>query len=82
MRRDSSMWSRLGLCLLLLSLSACVSDSLKDVRQGSARMVTTTDDLRPPDTTDAGGAYQGVTEYRLGPQDVLDISVYQMNELT
>jgi len=81
-REMASMWSKVGLWLMLLSLSACVSDSLKDVRQGSARMVTTTDDLRPPDTTTASGAYQGVTEYRVGPQDVLDIAVYQMAELT
>ncbi len=76
------MFSRLGLWLALLCLAACASDGMRDVRQGQAKMVTTTEQLRPPDTTSPTGAYEGVADYRLGPADVVDIEVYGLPELT
>lgn len=76
------MFLRVCLCLALLCLAACAGDGTRDVREGRARMVTTTDTLRPPDTTGASGAYEGVSDYRLGARDVLEIEVYQMPELT
>src|SRR5690606_23403703 len=37
--------------------------------------------LPPPDTTSASGAYEGATDYRVGAQDLLDISVFGVEEL-
>jgi polysaccharide export outer membrane protein len=55
---------------------------MRDVRQGQAKMVTTTDQLGPPDTTSPDGVYEGVADYRLGAADVVDIEVYGLPELT
>ncbi|HEX5755246.1 MAG TPA: polysaccharide biosynthesis/export family protein [Arenimonas sp.] len=44
--------------------------------------MTTTSELPPPDTTSTSGAYTGVSEYRVGPQDLLEISVFQIGDLT
>lgn len=76
------MYSRVWLWVAMLCLAACAGDSMRDVRAGRAKMVTTTDHLQPPDTTSSTGAYEGVAEYRVGPQDVIEVSVYQMSELT
>lgn len=76
------MVSRLCLWLALLCLSACATDTMKDVRAGQASKVTTTEELRPPDTTSATGAYEGVADYRLGAADVVAIEVYGLPELT
>lgn len=76
------MVSRVWLWLALVCLSACASDGMRDVREGQAKMVTTTDQLRPPDSTSATGAYEGVADYRLGAADVVDIEVYGLPELT
>ena len=38
-------------------------------------------DLPPPDTTTASGAYEGATDYRVGSQDLLEISVFGVSEL-
>lgn len=76
------MFRSFCLWLALLCLSACAADSMRDVREGRARMVTTTDHLGPPDTTSETGAYEGVSDYRIGPRDEIDVSVYQMAELT
>ncbi|GMU43063.1 MAG: polysaccharide export protein [Xanthomonadales bacterium] len=77
MVRSVLLWLS-ALCLL----SACASDTMRDVRQGRARMVTTTDTLKPPDTTTPTGAYEGVSDYRIGPNDTIEVSVYQMEELS
>lgn len=76
------MVSRVWLWLALMCLAACASDTMRDVREGQAKMVTTTAQLRAPDTTSATGAYEGVAEYRLGAADVVDIEVYGLPELT
>jgi polysaccharide export outer membrane protein len=76
------MLSRVWLWLALMCLAACASDTMRDVRGGQAKMVTTTDQLRPPDTTSPTGAYEGVAEYRLGGADVVAIEVYGLPELT
>lgn len=74
--------SRLLLLLLaIMLLGACGGDSMRDVRQGRAKMVTTTDELRPPDTTSPTGSYEGISDYRVGPQDTLEVAVYQLTEL-
>jgi polysaccharide biosynthesis/export protein len=73
---------RILLVLLALALAACASDNMRDVREGRARMVTTMEDLPPPDSSSLEGVYQGVPDYRVGPSDVLDIAVYQLPELS
>ncbi len=73
---------RVLVAVSLMSLAACASDGTRDVREGRARMVTTTDQLQPPDTTTASGAYEGLSEYRIGAQDVIDVAVYQLPDLT
>ncbi len=37
--------------------------------------------MPPPDTTSSGGVYIGVSDYRIGPQDLIDISVFQVADL-
>jgi polysaccharide export outer membrane protein len=56
-------------------LSGCASG-------GALRQVASGDALPPPDTTNAAGAYEGVSEYRLGAQDLIDVSVFGVDELS
>ena len=71
------MFSRLlflGSLLLALLLAGCNS--------GGGVRNATGDSLPAPDTTAASGDYQGATDYRVGPQDLLSISVFGVQELT
>ena len=66
-------WLNLFVVLLLAAgLSAC----------GSAPKRAYTGDLPPPDTTSASGASEGATDYRVGAQDLLQISVFGVQELS
>jgi len=38
--------------------------------------------LPAPDTTNATGAYEGATDYRLGAQDLIEVSVFGVQELS
>lgn len=78
----TAMIRRLLLLVLTLVLAACASDNMRDVREGRARMVTTMEDLPPPDSSSIEGVYQGQPDYRVGPQDQLEIAVYQLPELS
>lgn len=69
MRSWSILFSALVLALLL---SAC----------GGAPKRAYTGDLPAPDTTTASGAYEGATDYRVGAQDLLQISVFGVQELS
>lgn len=71
----------LPVLLLVLLLSACASSGSQSIRSGTARAVTSTDELGAPDTRAASGAYTGTSEYRVGAQDLLEISVFQVNDL-
>ncbi|HMB56849.1 MAG TPA: polysaccharide biosynthesis/export family protein [Arenimonas sp.] len=74
--------SRIVLVMALLALLVgCASDNSGAIRNGSARAVSGTTTLRAPDTTSSSGAYQGVSEYRVGPQDLIEISVFQVPDL-
>jgi polysaccharide biosynthesis/export protein len=73
---------RILLCLAVLVVAGCAGDGTRDVREGHAKMVTTTEKLQPPDTTSATGAYEGLSDYRIGAMDVIDISVFNLAELT
>lgn len=75
----SLLW--IALCLSCLGLVACANSSA--VRSGTARAVTTTDtQMGPPDSTSSGGVYTGVSDYRVGPLDLIEISVFQIPDLS
>jgi polysaccharide export outer membrane protein len=38
--------------------------------------------MPPPDTTSTGGVYTGVSEYRVGPQDLIEVRVFQVPDLS
>ena len=59
-------------------LVACASGGAS---QGAAASTASSGALPPPDTTSASGSYQGVSDYRIGPQDLLAISVFGVQEL-
>ena len=61
---------------LVLLLAACASSG--GPRDAAAFAVTT---LPPPDTTAASGAYEGATDYRIGAMDLLQISVFGVQDL-
>ena len=70
-----------GAILLACLLAACAGGTSGAVRSGSARAVTTTEELGPPDTRAVSGAYTGTSEYRVGAQDLIEISVFQIADL-
>lgn len=47
----------------------------------SVRNTPTAITLPPPDTTSATGAYEGGTDYRIGAQDLLEITVFGVPDL-
>lgn len=69
-------WMR-GLTTLLSTvlLVACGST-------GGVRPVASSAALPPPDTTNASGAYEGASDYRVGAQDLLEISVFGVQDLS
>lgn len=63
-------------------LCACASSVPRQSANADAeRAVSLTSDLGLPDSTAADGIYSGVSEYRLGPQDLIEISVFQVPDL-
>ena len=69
MNHDTA-WTRLLVLLLAVFLAGCAT---------RAGMSATP--LPPPDTTAASGAYEGATDYRVGAQDLLEISVFGVSDL-
>lgn len=66
---------RLLLAVALTSLmAACASG-------GGVRTVADGQALPAPDTTNASGAYEGASEYRLGASDLIEVSVFGVQEL-
>jgi len=61
--------------LLVLMLVACNSSG------GTRDTAAAGSSLPAPDTTSASGAYQGATDYRVGAQDLLAISVFGVQDL-
>lgn len=72
---------RFALLLALVLLAGCAASTSQSVRSGTAKAVTATTELGVPDSTSDSGAYTGASEYRVGAQDLLEISVFQVAEL-
>jgi polysaccharide export outer membrane protein len=71
-----------ALCALLMVLAGCASHP---AATGIPREVAPSGHgtaLPPPDSTGPGGAYEAVSEYRIGPHDLLQITVFQVDELS
>jgi len=67
--------------LVVALLAACGASTSGAVRSGTARAVTATTDLPAPDTTSDSGAYTGVSDYRIGALDLLQVTVFQLDDL-
>lgn len=65
----------LALAALVLMLGACASSS-------KPRNAVMGEVLPAPDTTSESGAYEGGSDYRIGAQDLLEISVFGVEDLT
>lgn len=69
-------WIRIVVLLMLTTLLAACGGGV------AVRNVATSGQALPaPDTTSSSGAYQGGTDYRIGAQDLLEISVFGVQEL-
>ena len=69
-------WMRWSLpTLLWLLLAACASGG---GQRPTGNVVAA---LPAPDSTSADGAYSGASDYRIGAQDLLNISVFGVEEL-
>lgn len=72
-------WLRWWVVMLLVGLlSACASGG--SARADQAMLPAAS--LPAPDSTTASGAYEGASDYRIGAQDLLNISVFGVEELT
>jgi polysaccharide export outer membrane protein len=68
-------------CLACMALTACGGGMA--ARPGTqTEVVSSGTAMAPPDTTNTGGAYTGVSDYRVGPQDLIEISVFQVPDLS
>jgi len=61
--------------LLAVMLVGCASG-------GGTRQVASGKALPAPDTTNASGAYEGANDYRLGAQDLIEVSVFGVSDLS
>ncbi|HEX4854365.1 polysaccharide biosynthesis/export family protein [Arenimonas sp.] len=76
-----SILRTLVVLFLSAALVACGTSSSGSVRAGTTKAVTTTDSLAAPDTTAESGAFTGVSDYRIGALDMLQITVFQLDDL-
>lgn len=65
---------------LLMLLVGCASSG-PSINDSTPKVVTATDSLPAPDSTSASGAYLGVPDYRIGPLDLIEVTVFQVDEL-
>lgn len=66
------------LCICMMG----ISHAAEERKSGQISVAESgSNELPPPDSTTSIGAYKGVSEYRIGPQDLLEISVFQVTEL-
>ena len=69
-----SLLKFLALAALVLMLGACASKS-------APRNAVVGELLPAPDTTSASGAYEGGGDYRIGAQDLVEVSVFGVEDL-
>lgn len=62
-------------CFLILSIAGCEVRPVRTTAPAGAP-------LPPPDTTSASGAYKGGSDYRIGAQDLLEVSVFGVPDLS
>jgi polysaccharide export outer membrane protein len=67
----------LPLLLLGLALAGCATHAISSNPNVSAGT-----ELPAPDSTSESGAYEGASDYRIGGQDLLEISVFGIDELS
>lgn len=69
---------------LLLAVFALLAGCATQPRlqSGVVTAVREGQDLPTPDTTSASGAFQGQSDYRIGPLDLLEITVFQVEDLS
>ena len=79
--KAARLFANAALAIALCALSGCATSSSNSMRDGSAQAVTVTDKLGPPDNTSDTGAFTGASDYRIGPQDLLEVSVFQVPDL-
>lgn len=79
MKFRMTLW--IALCSLCFGLAACASSPTM-VSGTSTAVGSTGQSMPPPDTTASGGVYTGVSDYRVGPQDLIEISVFQIPDLS
>lgn len=72
---DMIRFRRLAIVCVVLALAACGTTA-------PVKRAATGDALPPPDTTTASGAYEGGSDYRIGAQDLLEITVFGVPELS
>lgn len=65
---------------MLALLQACSSSGSK-IKSGTTMAVMSTSTLGKPDNQTQTGVYTGNSEYRIGPQDLLEISVFLNQDL-
>lgn len=79
-RRSLLAWFAL-LLLAVSTLSGCAGSS-SNLRAGTTRAVSSgTEALAAPDTMTSAGVYTGGTDYRIGAQDLIEVSVFQVEDL-
>jgi polysaccharide biosynthesis/export protein len=69
------------LVIIVLSLLHGCSSSGSNIKSGTTMAVTSTSTLGKPDNQTQTGVYTGNSEYRIGPQDLLEISVFLNQDL-
>lgn len=85
MKKFSGVIAKIVSCgavlLAVVVLGACAGSGGGAIKAGQAQAVTSTNTLPIPDTTTATGAYVGESDYHIGPLDLLEISVFQVDDL-
>ena len=72
----------LGCILLICSGVSASAFAGADRKSGQITVAAAgANELPPPDSTTDVGVYKGVSEYRIGPSDLLEINVFQVADL-
>lgn len=67
--------------LLCAMMAACASNTTQTMQNGTSQATTITGKLPAPDSTANTAANESVSEYHVGPQDLLEISIFQVKDL-